>query len=201
MRKGSYWMAAASLAIYLFAGCAAKHTVVLVPDPDGHTGKAVVTTEGGSQVLKKSNDLTRVSGSSAPPSPVTTADPGFIASTFADALAIEPLPSEKFTLFFETGKTEVTQESQRTFAAMLETIKRRGAITISVSGHTDASGSAQFNEKLAYDRADLVKDLLLQNGVDPEKVAVSSHGKGNPLVPTPDGVPEPRNRRVEVIIR
>jgi len=84
---------------------------------------------------------------------------------------------------------------------MLEAIKRRGAITIAVSGHTDTSGTAQINEKLAYDRADLVKELLLQNGVDPQRVTVSSHGKGNPLVPTPDGVAEPRNRRVEVIIR
>ena len=194
-------MAVASLALFLLAGCATKHTVVLVPDPDGHTGKAEVTTGGGKQVLERPNDVTRVSGSSAPPSPVTTADPGFIASTFADALAMEPLPPEKFILFFETGKTELTQDSQKTVAPMLEAIKRRGAITIAVSGHTDTSGTAKINEKLAYDRADLVKELLLQNGVDPQRVTVSSHGKGNPLVPTPDGVAEPRNRRVEVIIR
>jgi len=194
-------MAVASLALFLLAGCATKHTVVLVPDPDGHTGKAEVTTGGGKQVLERPNDVTRVSGSSAPPSPVTTADPGFIASTFADALAIEPMPPEKFILFFETGKTELTQESQKRVATMLEAIKRRGAITIAVSGHTDASGSAQFNEKLAHDRANVVKELLLQNGVEPERVTVSSHGKGNPLIPTPDGVAEPRNRRVEVIIR
>lgn len=201
MRKRSYFVAAAALAFFLLAGCAAKHTVVLVPDPDGHIGKAEVTTRGGKQFLERPNDMTLVSGPSAPPSPVTTADARFVASTFADALAIEPLPSEKFILFFETGKTDLTQESQKTVLAMLEAVKRRGAITISVSGHTDASGSAEFNERLARDRAGLVKDLLLQNGVDLKRMAVSSHGKGNPLIPTPDGVAEPRNRRVEVIIR
>lgn len=201
MRNRSCLIPIASLALFLLAGCAPTHTVVLVPDPDGHIGRAEVATTGGNQFLEKANDMTRVSGPSAPPSPVTTADPAFITATFADVMAIEPLPSEKFILFFTTGKTELAQESQKTIPAMLEAIKRRGAITIAVSGHADASGSAQVNDKLAYERASMVKELLLQNGVDPEKVTVSSHGKGNPLVPTPDGVAEPRNRRVEVVIR
>lgn len=194
-------IAAMSLALCLIAGCAARQTVVLVPDPDGHVGKAEVATTAGTQLLEKPNDMTRVSGPSAPPAAVTTAPPDYVAVTFTDVLAIEPRPAEKFILFFQTGTTRLTEESQNAIATMVETIKRRGAITIAISGHADASGSAQINDKIAYERADLVQKLLVQSGVDPQRMTVSSYGKANPLVPTPDGVAEPRNRRVEVVIR
>lgn len=188
-------------ALFLLAGCTAGHKVVLVPDPDGHLGKAEVSTAGGSQLLEKSGDMTLVSGPSVPPSPVTAADPEYIASTFADVLAIEPLPPEKFILLFETGKTELTMQSQESIADIIQAIKRRGAISVAVSGHTDSSGSALINDRLAHERAELVKELLIRNGANPDYLTVSSHGKGNPVVPTPDGVAEPRNRRVEVIVR
>lgn len=183
----------------VLAGCPSMHAVILVPDPDGHVGKVEVATSGGKQLLKRPGDMTRISGPSAP-SAVTTADPGFIAVTFADALAIEPLPPEKFILFFETGKTSLVPQSQAAINAILAAIKRRGAISIDISGHTDASGSVLFNDKLALERAELVKDLLLKDGVSPDRIKVSSHGKGNPLVPTHDGVAEPQNRRVEVVV-
>jgi OOP family OmpA-OmpF porin len=46
-----------------------------------------------------------------------------------------------------------------------------------------------------------VADLLVALGVDRRLLDVTSHGKDDLLVPTGDGVPEPRNRRVEVTIR
>lgn len=201
MRHGLRAILTGSLLLFAIAGCGPSHTVVLVRDPDGHTGKAEVATAAGKQLLAKPNDMTRVSGPSTPPAPVATATPDYIAATFSDALGIEPLPSEKYILFFETGKARLTRESQNTVQTLLAAIKRRGAITIAISGHTDAAGSALSNEKLAYERADMIRRMLLNNGVDPERVSVSSHGKSNPVVPTPDGVAEPRNRRVEVVIR
>jgi len=185
----------------LLGGCAARQVVVLMPDRDGHVGKAEVGTEEGKQLLEKPGEMTVVSGRSHIPSPPAPADPRYIAATFGAALAVEPLPSEKFILFFETGKTVLVAESQAAIPAVLTAIKRRHAISINISGHTDAVGSVQLNDRLAHDRALAVRDLLLRNGVDPQRLTVSSHGKGNPLVPTPDGVAEPRNRRVEIIVR
>lgn len=182
-------------------GCASRRAVVLMPDPDGHVGKAEVTTEGGKQLLEKAHEMTRVSGRSNSPSPPAPADPSYIAATFAAALAVEPLPSEKFILFFETGKTCLMAESRAVIPTILTAIKRRNAINISISGHTDAVGSVQLNDRLAYERAQAIRDLLVQKGVDPQRLSVSSHGKGNPRIPTPDGVAEPRNRRVEVVVR
>jgi outer membrane protein OmpA-like peptidoglycan-associated protein len=50
-------------------------------------------------------------------------------------------------------------------------------------------------------RARAVKTLLEEEGVDFERLETDSHGEGNPLIETADNVAEPRNRRVEVIVR
>ncbi|MGD0586772.1 MAG: OmpA family protein [Oryzomonas sp.] len=201
---------AVALLLALLGGCASRQVVaqmpsrqvvVMMPDPDGHVGKAVVATQGGTQLLETSGGMTVVSGRSTPPSPPTVADPGYIAATFAAALAVEPLPSVKFILFFDPESVVPVAESKALIPAILAAIKQRNAVSISVSGHTDAVGTVPYNDRLAQDRALAIRNLLIRNGVDPQRLTVSSHGKGNPLVPTPDGVPEPRNRRVEVIVR
>lgn len=189
-----------SLIALAVTACSPRHAVILVPDPDGRVGRAEVTTAGGTQHLENSGDMTQISGASAPPSTVTTADPGYIAVTFAEALAVEPLPPEKFILFFETGSTALTPDSRTSIAGIVAACKRHGVTSIRISGHTDASGSVKLNEKLAQERSAMVRELLKQNGISPELITVSSHGKGNPLIPTPDGVAEPRNRRVEIIV-
>lgn len=189
----------AGLMLMTIAGCA-RQSIILVPDPDGHTGTAEVTTSAGKQLLGKPNDMTHISGKSNPPSNVTTADQAFIATTFGEALAVEPPPPQTFTLMFETGSTKLTEDSLNTIATITSAIERRSAISVSISGHTDATGSDTLNDALALERAKQVEALLLQQGVKPELISVTSHGKGNPVIPTPDGVPEPRNRRVVVIV-
>jgi outer membrane protein OmpA-like peptidoglycan-associated protein len=194
-------LAGMAMLLLLITGCTPRHTVVLIADPDGHVGQAEVSTAGGKQLLEKTSEMTTVSGKAAAPAPVSVASPEFIAATFGEAMAVMPPPPEKFILFFETGTTVMIPESRATMAAALEAIKRRRAISISVSGHADAAGSQQLNEKLSYSRAQSIRDQLVQQGVDAERIIVSSHGKGNPLVPATEGVAEPRNRRVEVIVR
>jgi len=202
MRSSLNGLPALGLMLMLLAGCAStKHTVILLPDPDGHVGAADVTTAAGTQTLAKAGDMTQVAGPTVPPLPPVTADPHYLSVTFADALAVTPLPPEKFILFFETGTTILVPQSKPVIAAILASIKRRSAVTIAVSGHTDAAGSNQLNDRLAHERAVAIQNLLLRNGIDPARLTVSSHGKGNPLVSTPDGFAESMNRRVEVIVR
>jgi outer membrane protein OmpA-like peptidoglycan-associated protein len=191
----------AAVVLLLATGCSPHHMVILTPDPDGHVGKAEVLTDGGSQLLEKPGGMTTVSGRLSAPSPATVASPDFINTTFADVMAIEPTPHEKFILFYHTNTTELVSESQGTIAIILDAIKRRKAVSISISGHTDSAGSIQLNENLSRSRADGIRALLIQNGIDAERLTVSYHGKGNQLVPTADGVAEPRNRRVEIIVR
>lgn len=184
----------------LLAACGGRHSVILVPDADGHVGQAEVSNAAGRQSLSKAGDMTQLTGRSAAPSAVTTARPEYLAATFAEAQAIEPPPPEKFVLYFETGTTDLKPGSVDTVGRIVSASQRRQAISIVISGHTDTAGAVLLNEKLARDRADFVKQLLQQRGAQFKRLSVSSHGKGNPAVPTADGVSEPRNRRVEVMV-
>jgi outer membrane protein OmpA-like peptidoglycan-associated protein len=199
-RPNMRFLLTAGVMLLALAGCA-HQTVVLVPDANGHVGKAEVATVGGKQLLDKPDDMTRTSGRQSPPAAVATADPGYIASTFREALAIEPQPPEAFTLYFETGTIVLRPDSRDLIAAVAAAVSRRKAITVSISGHTDATGSDAINDALSLDRANAVKALLQEQGVKPELMSVTSHGSGNPAVPTPEGTPEPKNRRVVVIVQ
>ncbi|MCE5283792.1 MAG: OmpA family protein [Deltaproteobacteria bacterium] len=84
---------------------------------------------------------------------------------------------------------------------VLEAIEARKPHEITVSGHTDTVGSIAYNRTLSLNRARAVADLLVSRGVKQEIVEIIYHGKENPFIPTPDGVAEPRNRRVEITIR
>jgi outer membrane protein OmpA-like peptidoglycan-associated protein len=201
MSRNIALLLAAPLIALFVTGCAPRYTVVLTPDQNGHVGKAEVITDGGKQLLENSFGMTTVSSRSAAPSSVIVASPEYIAATFSDVLAIEPAPAEKFILYFNTNSTDLVLESRATFAAVLVSIKKRGAISVSISGHADATGSIQLNDKLSYNRAQKVREMLLLQGVRSDIITATSHGKGNQLVPTAEGVAEPRNRRVEVIVR
>lgn len=185
----------------LCSGCSPKHTVILTTDPGGHLGKAEVVTEGGKQLLETPNAMTTISSAKAAPSTVTTASPEFITTTFAQVLAVEPPPAEKFIIYFYNKTSKMTCESRATIVKILDAIKRRKAVSINISGHADSTGSDRINKQLSYSRARSISDLLIRRGVAAESIEVSSHGKGNQLIPTADGVAEPRNRRVEVIVR
>lgn len=192
---------ALALFMILATSCSPRHTIILTPDPDGHVGKAIIMTGGGNQILDNPYGMTTVSSGSLPPAAVTIASQEFIALTFADAMAIQPPPAEKFIIYFHTNTTNMVSESKKTMTAIFEAIQHRKPILISISGHTDASGSDQLNEILARNRSHSISELLVQKGIDTSRLTVTSHGKGNQLVITPNGVSEPRNRRVEVIVR
>ena len=184
-------------------GCAAppRHSIVLVPDPAGHVGAAEVRTSAGAQVLQKSGDMTRTQGAAVAPSAPTTADAAFVEKTFGEALAVEPTPAQTFTLLFENGSSILRADSLGQLDEIAAASQRRMAVRVTISGHTDAVGSDKLNDALAHARTEEVKRQLLQRKVDQALISTSSHGKGNPLIPTPDGVAEPRNRRVVVIVR
>ena len=184
---------------FIASGCA-RQSIVLVPDSEGHIGKAEVSTSAGKLLLEKPSDMTTISDSTKPPSAVTTASPDFIATTFREVLAIEPPPARTFTLMFESGTTELTEATLKLIPEIVSASQSPIAISVSISGHTDATGSAKLNEALSLERANQVKSLLLHKGVKPALISVSSHGKNNPAILTPDGVAEPRNRRVVVIV-
>ena len=72
---------------------------------------------------------------------------------------------------------------------------------IEVAGHADRSGTPQYNQRLSQRRADNVAAELVRRGVPRNAIVVTAFGESRPLVPTADGVREPQNRRVEIVLR
>jgi len=192
----------ASLGLVLvLAGCGARSMVVLIPDPDGHVGQLLVANEGGQQVLNEKNQSVQMTDRKTAPSKVKTLNTEEIRANFSDALAAQPLPPATFILYFLQDSNELTDESKAVLPQIFQTIQKRGSTDIVISGHTDTVGTKEYNYKLALDRAQATSEILVANGAVPANITITSHGEGNPLIKTADEVAEPRNRRVEVVIK
>lgn len=185
----------------MLSGCAAKSMVVLLPDADGNIGQVIVTNDAGQQVLKEVNDSVKVMDHNAPPGDVKKLTDKDIHKTFSDALAAQPMPPATFILYFLQGSNELTMASKELLPEIIQTIQDRGSTDIVISGHTDKVGAKEYNYKLSLDRAKVLYHILVDSGAVPENITVTSHGEGNPLIKTKDEVAEPKNRRVEVVIR
>jgi outer membrane protein OmpA-like peptidoglycan-associated protein len=191
-------------------GCGAHRTkrdlIVLLPDPDGKGGVVTVTTQGGSQILEKPGYAIEieVEDLNKPPTAPQPLEEKEIANIFGPTLSMLPDPASRFVLiilYFESDTTKLTHESKDLVAEILSTIKSRRSDEVYVVGHTDLVGKEAYNTGLSSRRANYVRDLLVSSGIKPDAVFVSFYGKARPLVLTQDEVPEPRNRRVEVIVR
>ncbi len=68
-------------------------------------------------------------------------------------------------------------------------------------GHTDTFASKEYNQKLSMERAAAIKKRLVHDGLDPKSISIAGRGERDLLVKTPNGVHEPRNRRVEITVR
>ncbi|MDP2696996.1 OmpA family protein [Thalassospira sp.] len=104
-----------------------------------------------------------------------------------------------FTIFFDFDSTEITPVAQRVLDAAAEQWTTSPS-DVSVVGHTDASGSSSYNLGLSDRRAKAALSELSSRGVAGDRVATEAVGESNLLIPTPDGVREPRNRRVTISI-
>jgi outer membrane protein OmpA-like peptidoglycan-associated protein len=183
------------------AGCGTRSMVVLIPDPDGHVGQLVVENEVGMQVLTKPNQSVQVTDRMAPPGEVKILTEEEIRTAFSNALSAQPLPPAKFILYFLQDSNKLTNESRALLPQIIQTIQDRGSRDIVISGHTDTVGSNDYNYRLSLERAKVLYGILLENGADSSSITVTSHGEGYPLIKTDDDVAEPRNRRVEVVIK
>ncbi len=120
---------------------------------------------------------------------------------FGPALAAQPARAASFTLYFVEGKDEFTEESKQVVYQIMTEIAKRPVPDVQVVGHTDTVGSDSFNDALGQQRADTVRTALMRLGIPSDDIRAISRGKRALAVPTADGVAEPRNRRVEIIVR
>jgi outer membrane protein OmpA-like peptidoglycan-associated protein len=72
---------------------------------------------------------------------------------------------------------------------------------VQITGHTDTVGSTADNDVLSLKRAGEIREALAVQGLNLTITRAVGRGERELLVPTPDNTAEPRNRRVEIIVR
>ncbi|MDP2064509.1 MAG: OmpA family protein [Burkholderiaceae bacterium] len=194
---------AAVAASLLLAGCATPREarVTLLPQADGTPSAVVVRSAGGEQRLAAPYDrATARTGDSGPPR-VDRASAPDTRTRLAPLFDALPPPPQRYVLYFDSGNTHLTPASARLVPEVVQTALQRQGAEIMVVGHTDTKGRLADNDALALMRARLVERILLQANFPAPRIETAGRGEREPAVPTPDDTDEPRNRRVDIIVR
>lgn len=189
-----------ALAIVLLAGCASRETYIVLPDNKGQAGSITITPKEG-PALKIEGAYASAIGKTGSTPALAKLSEAEIRAGFAETLSARPDAPIKFTLYFKEGSDELTPESKKDFSSVLAEVKQRPAPDIIVVGHTDRVGLAQENDRLALRRAEKMRQELIRLGLPEDCVQAASRGERDPLVITADEIAEPKNRRVEMLVR
>jgi len=114
-------------------------------------------------------------------------------------VAAGPVGARVFTVYFDWNRSTVGPDAMAILQQAAAAYRAGGAVSVRVTGHADTSGSVRYNQRLSEKRAKSVADSLVGMGVPPQTIVFGGVGENDLAVPTPDGVREPRNRRVTVV--
>ena len=121
-------------------------------------------------------------------------------STAPPPPVVGPTPAQ-YIVFFDFDRATLTAQALTTIKQAAAAAKSGNKTRIGVTGHTDRAGSDAYNMALSLRRANAVKDALVREGIPATGITVVGRGESQPLVPTADGVREPQNRRVEIVLQ
>jgi len=183
--------------------CACSSTpdrITLLPDPQGNVGAVVVKSASKTQVIDTAYAQADVAQNGT--IEVTTQNPSNVQGRYGDLLAARPPRPMMFTInFLFDSATQLAPDSAATVADLKTALATWPAPHLTVVGHTDMAGSDEFNDSLSMRRAQAVAVFLVKAGIPAKQIEIAGRGKREPLVRTPDGVPNQKNRRVVIIIQ
>lgn len=131
-----------------------------------------------------------------PPAPEPAPEPAQPAVPPPADISVAP---RFYTIFFDFDSDAVNDVAARVIAEIINDWGTRDN-AIALVGHTDSSGSADYNLGLSQRRASSVSTALQEGGIGGGRLSESGVGETDLAVPTGDGVREQRNRRVTVVI-
>jgi outer membrane protein OmpA-like peptidoglycan-associated protein len=145
--------------------------------------------------------LTYKFGEAPKPAPAYKPSPVAAPAPAPAPKAVQAAPIAKnYLVFFDFDKSDVTPEASRTIGQAADNAKSNKATTIALTGYTDSVGTEKYNLALSIRRGNAVKAALIKLGVPANEISVVGKGKAEQLVPTKDGVREPQNRRVQIVL-
>lgn len=103
-------------------------------------------------------------------------------------------------LFFVTGKSEINKWSYPELQRLIDLLKKHKAMEIEISGHSDNIGSDKVNNELSLERANAVRDYIIKNGVEGNRLKAKGYGKTKPVASNTTEEGRKQNRRVDFTI-
>jgi OmpA-OmpF porin, OOP family len=206
--KTSYARSVRALACTLLMGllmglfvsaCAPLTKVTLLPQADGSASAVLVKSSKSEQLLSTPYQQAIGQEDKALKTDATTA--AEVQKAYPQLFAALPPKASKYTLNFLPGGTTLTPESQEQLPKILDDATQRSGADLVITGHTDSTGALAANDALSLKRAKVVAQLLVDKGAVAARVEAVGRGKRELLVPTADEVDEPKNRRVEIMVR
>ena len=163
----------------------------------------VPSAAAASQACKTALDssLIRLETAARPaPPPIPTAPVPAPAPVSAPAPAPAPASSD-FTVYFDFDSWTLKAEQLKVLDDVIATARSGGQTNITIVGHTDTSGPADYNQKLSVRRANVVVEALVQMGARRNAMHASGVGETDLAVQTGDNVKEARNRRTVITLQ
>lgn len=120
-----------------------------------------------------------------PPAPVITPEPEIVRN---------------FIVYFDWDKADLTPATEAILRQAAGYAEDGNVARIILTGHADRSGASGYNVGLSQERANQVRGQLVQLGLPATGIVTFARGEDEPLVATADGVREPQNRRVEIVL-
>jgi outer membrane protein OmpA-like peptidoglycan-associated protein len=170
---------------------------------DGTSYKAVEYTSSGSKLVKLSGDnglnhSMLVGLRYAFNTPVANTMTSASLASAMPAVERTPASARTYLIFFDWDSATLSDRA-RSIVDDAALNAHTGVTKIDVSGHTDTSGKASYNQGLSERRANAVADALVSKGVARNTISVHAYGDTQPVVATGPGVREVQNRRVEIV--
>ena len=111
---------------------------------------------------------------------------------------IKKLNAYAKTILFNSGKASFQKQTFPVLQSITAILKEYPNSRFSIEGHTDSDGKDAFNQKLSEERAKAVKDYLIENGIDSDRLSSIGYGESKPIDTNKTAKGKANNRRVEV---
>lgn len=103
-------------------------------------------------------------------------------------------------VLFDTGKADLRPPAREALARLAGVVSNYPSLHLDIEGHTDSTGTADFNQTLSEKRANAVRDYLISQGLIPARLAAFGLGQDNPVADNSTAAGRQQNRRVEIVI-
>ena len=146
------------------------------------------------------------SGSSSSSSDVSSSEEGTITETSPESASTIPGSQEDLIvnvgdrIFFNYDSSDLDSDAQELLQDQVAWLKQYSDVSVIVEGHCDERGTREYNLALGEKRASAVRDYLVIQGIDPDRIKVISYGKEKPAVVGSNSMAWSKNRRAVTVI-